>query len=146
MGLLSKFFGGKDTGVQSEEDIERAQKTADAVADQLLQIALGKNPGVVVYNGRSKAAMGLMTQSDYARAKLAWESLIEDCPEHLAYSLKFLGMNYQLQCNYRAALDTYDRAIKAGLDPSVVANSIQTARAGLEIDRQTNASKNTNRH
>jgi tetratricopeptide (TPR) repeat protein len=138
MGLFERLFGGGSPDAKARKAEEKARREAEeqaerrAKGDQLLQIALGTQANARSYDARSKAAISLVISSLYDHGIKAWESIARDFPNEAPSALQQVGACHHLKKDYRAALEAYARAIKAGYDPDLIADSIESATKGLD--------------
>lgn len=138
MGFFNNLFGGGDPEVKARKQAEKEQRKLEEAkqeqerAEQTLQTALGNNAEARSYGARSKAAISLGMSSQYDFGIQAWEAIARDFPEEAADAIQQVGAFYHIKKDYRSAIEAYARAIKAGYDHDLIADSIEEATKSLE--------------
>jgi tetratricopeptide (TPR) repeat protein len=138
MGFFDKLFGGGDPEVKAKKQAEKEQRKLEEArqeleqAEHLLQTALGNNADGRSYSARSKAAISLVMSSHYDHGIKAWNAIATDFPDEAGDAIQQVGACYHLKKDYRSALEAYGRAIKAGYDHDLIADSIEEATKSLE--------------
>jgi tetratricopeptide (TPR) repeat protein len=138
MGIFDKLFGGGDPEAKAKKAAEKEfRREAEVLedlkrADGLFQQALGNVHDARSYDARSKAAISLVLSSHYDYGIKAWSSIANDFPDEASSALQQVGTCYHLKKDYRAALEAYGRAIRAGYDPDRISDSIESATQSLE--------------
>ncbi len=141
MGFWSNLFGGstpeeRAAGVASQANARarcEARDTAEneARAIELLDRALGNDPGNDSRAARQKAAITLVLANEMAKGREAWLSISRDYPSELSLALEQIGVCYHLEKDYGSALESYQAAIRVGADAGHLADNMEEARKGM---------------
>ncbi len=141
MGWWSTLVGGgsaeeRAARAQAKADKRAAREAADAAEKAqrnlgLFDRALGNDPDNTGLAARRKAAISLVLASELTMGREAWLAIARDHPSELAMALEQVGVCYQLEKDYAAALKHYEDAIRVGADAGQLADNIAEARKGL---------------
>jgi tetratricopeptide (TPR) repeat protein len=137
MGIFSKLFGGgtpEEKAAKAEARAEREaqeQAEADARAREVLARALGQDPKFNDLKARRNAAIKLVLINQPVMGREAWMSIGRDYPSELADALEQVGVCFQLEKNYREAVNNYEAALRMGADRDRLADNLAEARKGL---------------
>ena len=141
MGLWGKLFGeaapGEKAARAAAKAEARARREARELAEkaarthELFERALGHDRENSSCDARRKAAIRLVLANETAKGREAWLAISRDFPTELADALEQVGVCHHLEKNYRAALESYEAAIRVGADAGHLADNIAEARKGM---------------